>query len=216
MYLSQLWLNLHSREARKDIAQPYEMHRTLMQAFPNGLQQGQERILYRLETETANHNPTLLVQSKLPPNWTQLPAGYLLNQTNKPTAQVKQFTLELQQGQLLAFRLLANPTKRLSTKVPRKNTDKPPISKRIALHTSVEQLEWLNRKAQAHGFQIVTAIPNRQTEIHDQPHALTLLGVQFDGLLHVNDPEQLHNAVINGIGSGKAFGCGLLSLAPTH
>ena len=35
----------------------------------------------------------------------------------------------------------------------------------------------------------------------------------FEGLLTCVDPERLHAAVLNGVGRGKAFGMGLLSLA---
>jgi CRISPR system Cascade subunit CasE len=40
------------------------------------------------------------------------------------------------------------------------------------------------------------------------------MSVQFDGILRVSDPDKLHAAIENGIGSGKGFGFGLLSLAP--
>jgi CRISPR system Cascade subunit CasE len=35
----------------------------------------------------------------------------------------------------------------------------------------------------------------------------------FDGMLKCVDAERLRSAVINGVGRGKAFGMGLLSLA---
>jgi CRISPR-associated protein Cas6/Cse3/CasE subtype I-E len=41
-----------------------------------------------------------------------------------------------------------------------------------------------------------------------------LSAVQFDGVLVVTDPDKLSVAVRNGIGPQKAFGFGLLSLAP--
>lgn len=41
-----------------------------------------------------------------------------------------------------------------------------------------------------------------------------LTAVQFDGVLVVTDPDKLREAVRNGIGPQKAFGFGLLSLAP--
>jgi CRISPR system Cascade subunit CasE len=40
--------------------------------------------------------------------------------------------------------------------------------------------------------------------------------VQFDGFLSVEDPAQLGQALVNGIGHGKALGLGMLSLAPAH
>jgi CRISPR system Cascade subunit CasE len=47
---------------------------------------------------------------------------------------------------------------------------------------------------------------------------LTFGAVVFDGMLEVSDPGRLRSALRHGIGSAKAFGFGLLSLArvPVH
>lgn len=222
MYLSRLSLNLRNRDVKKDLAHPYEMHRTIMKAFPTTLQAGEERVLYRLEPTMHNSPPTLLVQSKLLPMWANLPSDYLLDIPDQHTTQVKPITLDFAPGQQFVFRLFANPTKRHNNKrhsTKTHSTNDTPLNtlgKRVGLYTPDAQIEWLHRKGQAHGFQIITVIPNRQTEIQDQKFTLTLLGVQFEGLLQASDPTRLRQSIINGIGSGKAFGCGLLSLAPTQ
>ncbi|MBI4384701.1 MAG: type I-E CRISPR-associated protein Cas6/Cse3/CasE [Nitrospinae bacterium] len=41
-----------------------------------------------------------------------------------------------------------------------------------------------------------------------------LLSVRFDGVLTVTDPDEFQKIFASGIGSGKAFGFGLLSVAP--
>jgi CRISPR system Cascade subunit CasE len=38
----------------------------------------------------------------------------------------------------------------------------------------------------------------------------------FDGLAVITDPEHVRAAVCEGIGRGKSYGCGLLSLAPVR
>lgn len=38
----------------------------------------------------------------------------------------------------------------------------------------------------------------------------------FDGVLVCNDPDRLHDAIVNGIATAKAFGFGLLSIAPAE
>ena len=46
------------------------------------------------------------------------------------------------------------------------------------------------------------------------PSRLTFYGVAFEGRLEVVDTALFHAALQAGIGSGKAYGYGLLSLAP--
>ena len=45
--------------------------------------------------------------------------------------------------------------------------------------------------------------------------SISLRTATFEGLLRVSDVNQLAQALVNGIGPGKALGCGLLSLAPS-
>jgi len=48
----------------------------------------------------------------------------------------------------------------------------------------------------------------------DKTQPITLVTVRFDGVLRVSNVDRLRHALINGIGHAKAFGCGLLTLAP--
>ena len=41
---------------------------------------------------------------------------------------------------------------------------------------------------------------------------VTLRNVQFDGVLQVTDTSALRDALTQGIGKGKAYGCGLMTL----
>ncbi|GAB7100777.1 hypothetical protein JCM3263A_22520 [Thermobifida fusca] len=43
---------------------------------------------------------------------------------------------------------------------------------------------------------------------------VSLVTVTFDGRLEVTDPDALRRALISGIGRAKAYGCGLMTLAP--
>jgi CRISPR system Cascade subunit CasE len=208
MYLSRLFLNPHSRQVHAELAYPYELHRTLMRACSDHVKE--ERLLYRVETEPETQAPVLLVQSQLLPAWERLADGYLAKRPANPA--VKQLNLNLKPGQTLSFRLRANPTKRLSKSLSR-NMDK---SKRVGLYRTEEQLDWLDRKGAAHGFRVLHASASRQERTVDHRHNLQFLSVQFDGILQVVDPDALAAAVDSGIGSGKAFGFGLLSLAPVR
>jgi CRISPR system Cascade subunit CasE len=209
MNLSKLTLNPQSRQVQAELSNPYEMHRTLFSVLPSELIKGNERLLYRLET---SHTPPYLVilfQSHLAPDWSALEQkGYLLR-----PAQIKTFDPRFQTGQVLAFRLAANPTKRL--KSPNEGTP----GKRVGLHCPEDQQEWLLRKAGQNGFSILSM---QVTSLADQfaykgknekRMKVTHHGVRFDGILQVVDSRLLTLALMNGIGSAKGFGFGLLSLA---
>ena len=93
-------------------------------------------------------------------------------------------------------------------------------SKRIGIYKEHEQVEWLKRKGEQSGFEIL----NLQFDKGEKEkvskksdgkvvHTLDLLQVHFTGILRVNNVDDFKRAYSNGIGSGKAFGCGMLLLA---
>ena len=214
MYLSRLILNPRHRRVQKEVAAPYQMHRSLMKAFPDNLKPGDERVLFRLETHPRTGVLTLLVQSLTLPDWSWLAEpdarGYLLP-VDEPNPAVKSFDLNLAISQVLAFRLRANPT------VKRRFDEE--THKRVGLYREDEQIEWLKRKGEQGGFHVLSArtsgndVVRGRIRRNDQTHKVNLLAVQFDGLLQVTDPDLLCETVRRGIGSGKGLGFGLLSLA---
>ncbi len=222
MYLSKLTLNPRNAQVRSELAQPYEMHRTLSHAFEHGTfevsraQDESSGVLFRVDEQPREQSIVVLVQSKIAPDWSSLSERqdargqpYLLR-----SAESKAVNPKLAAGQQLSFRLRANPTKRLGKSAGANQ------GKRVGIYAEEKQIEWLKRKAEAGGFRLVRAQISRDEkiggEIHrdNQEHNLKLYTVQFDGVLQVADPQQMLQAIEGGIGSGKGLGCGLLSLAP--
>jgi CRISPR system Cascade subunit CasE len=210
VYLSRLTLNPRNRRAQRELAAPYQMHKTLMRAFPDDIDREKDRILFRVDLDPRTGVPTALLQSTLEPRWDWLTndgaRGYLLQ-----PPETKTFDLNLAPGQVLAFRLRANPT------VKRRCDDGE--RRRIGLYREEEQQEWLERKAEQGGFRLLSVRSRNAPDVqgwarHDGvKHKLKLFAVRFDGLLQVTDPDRLREAVRRGIGSGKGLGFGLLSLA---
>lgn len=246
LYLSRLLLNPRSRQVMSELAHPYEMHRTLMRAFPvleeNDETKARDKfgVLFRAETDEANRFVKVYVQSLQEPDWSFLDGrnGYLyggaeaLAYEHKDTWPAWQ---KLQRGRILSFRLRANPTKRIA-----KEGD-PLKGKRVELRREDEQIAWLLRKGRElgkdmpGGFDLLTKrlIDGRGQEFWvPQVHvnldgkytgrkkdatgerSTTHFAVLFGGLLRVTDPDAFRQTLVRGIGSGKAFGFGLLSVAP--
>jgi CRISPR system Cascade subunit CasE len=234
MFLSKLVLNARDRQARRDLAEPYEMHRTLWRAFP---EREPGRVLFRVEGERPGVRPVVLVQSDSPPDWGRVrevaPQYFLAPPLFKEVE--PSFTT----GQRLRFRLRANPTKKVATFSQAErlggSSDRDGHSKngrRLALLTEEEQVAWLLHKGDQAGFRIpggwVTGtegrrVANFRVEVireglvrcgKEGHSAGRFYSVRFEGLLEVTDPEKLRSAVADGIGTAKGFGFGLLSLAP--
>lgn len=219
MYLSRLILNPRSRAVQHDLTDSYELHRTVMRGFPEGevkiarTAANAAGVLFRLDEDQRSGQIFLLVQSKQQPNWSLLSADYLLPPDPFDPAgenpAVKSFAPKVQQGQRLNFRLVGNPTKRLGKSF---GEDK---GKRVGIYKTEEQLQWLCKKAAVSGFRILTVLP-MQESVSKSRRGAKLITVRFDGVLQVIEPESFVNTVAAGIGSGKAFGCGLLSIAPAR
>ncbi len=220
MYLTRLILNPRARRVQREISNPYELHRTLMAAFPHDLPAG-ERILFRVDTDPRTGVPTLLVQSHTQPDWSDLAERerYLLPETYWPpeiftNPAVKAFELNFMPGQALTFRLRANPTVKHSEPGERQGRRDP-------LYREEEQRAWLERKGERNGFRLLRLTVIQEGDQFswkprqgDTKRKLTHFAVRFDGLLKVTDPEALWEGVQSGIGPAKSFGFGLLSLAP--
>ena len=67
----------------------------------------------------------------------------------------------------------------------------------------------------ARGIPRLIVSNTRELSFHkeSQKQPITLAMAQYDGILKVTDIAALRHALINGIGHGKGFGCGLLTLA---
>jgi CRISPR system Cascade subunit CasE len=204
MYLTRLVLNPRSRRAQSESADLYQLHRTIMNAFPASLPDD-ERVLFRLETDRQSGAFVVLVQSQYEPDGGWLatsPSDYLLP-ISEPNPWVKSFDPIFDAGQHLVFRLRANPTLKRQ-------------GKRLGLLREEDQIAWLQRKAQTGGFEVLSVRTQKLGFIQGwtrQRQRLSLFATQYDGVLRVTDPQAFARSLALGIGSAKGLGFGLLSVA---
>ncbi|MCE7081877.1 type I-E CRISPR-associated protein Cas6/Cse3/CasE [Streptomyces sp. ST2-7A] len=57
--------------------------------------------------------------------------------------------------------------------------------------------------------------PGGETADGRKPGPVTMVTATFDGRLEVTDPDALRRTLTLGLGRGRAYGCGLMTLAPT-
>ena len=220
MFLSRLQLNPESRTMRRDLGNRHDLHRTVLSAFPDvagDSPRSSHGVLFRLELDARRSRAVVLLQSLTEPSWTSLPDDYLVGPFD-PRVDLKRLDAVLDRiaaGQRYTFKLLANPTVKRGTSLKsghgngeRSNGQRVPVRD--------DGLDgWLLRKAEVSG---VTMLGSRRQRMPDaigfrSGRRLTFASVQFDGVLKVADANRMREAVSSGIGSAKAFGFGLLSIA---
>ena len=227
MILSRLDLNLRSHAVIRDLSDCQQMHRTILNAFPSaGAAPRREfALLFRVECSSTG-DPYVMVQSREIPDYGHLPTGYV---TNPPKIKdVSESYASLRSGMRLRFRLRANPTRKIDTKSGPRGERRN--GRRVDLRSDEERLGWLARKAAGAGFEIrsvrcsaevpdVRLAPEGRTigfraDAGGESRKLTFGAVLFEGVIQVADPAKLRAAIQSGIGSAKAYGFGLLSVAP--
>jgi len=221
------------------VANPYAMHQTLARVFAEHTDAPPARFLWRLEAGGPFDPPIVLIQSAQAGNWDRLPPRYG-NAQSKPYDPARL----LQTGRELRFRLDANPTRaqKAESDLARRgrrfgiHDDGEALAwldaqgqmrsgfalcrlERATLRpgdefwfdadvgaktdagalfdVQVRRTRWRFRKAGA-----------------DATGWLTFDVAHYEGRLRVTDPVRLAETIETGIGRGKAFGLGLLSVAP--
>jgi CRISPR system Cascade subunit CasE len=234
LWLSQLALDLRNRAVHRDVGDSQAMHRRLLDAFPPGMARADHGLLYRIEPDPHGDRGQIiaLVQSTIAPDWSHLPAGYLqgdgwLGTLPEPKPIGERYRA-LNAGDVLRFRLRANPAKKIhtteETKTPGKRPTGPNGTRKPL--TRDELPAWLERKAQQHGFRLLDArnqpdpISGKEQAGHktdpqdiDKKMRMTHAAVLFDGELEITDADLFRDALWGGIGPAKAYGFGLLSIA---
>ncbi len=232
LYLSRLCLDHRSRAVMKDVTDPRMLHRTISGCFDsiegqNDLSHHERKtprntfnILHRLERQ--HDRFVLYVQSTTEPDWSRLTPGYADRIDIKP---VDRLYSNIVSGTRLVFRLAANPTKRAGKhdEGHAKFSDKK--RRRIDIRDEEGRIRWLERKGSQCGFSVcrvssqtevasVNASPRPSSKFRHETGWVTLGSAIFDGVLEVKDPDTFRAAITAGIGTGKAYGFGLLSIAP--
>ncbi|MCD1294789.1 type I-E CRISPR-associated protein Cas6/Cse3/CasE [Methanocella sp. CWC-04] len=244
MYLSRLILNPGNKAVRRDLADCQELHRTVLGGYPDLNEEDADArekfgVLHRLDIHPRSGAIVLLVQSLVNPDWSSLPAGYLLIDTDLENPACKQISEQyggIKSGDVFTFRLRANPTKKVGTsRVEEIKLGKPKSNgKRVPLKNEAEQISWLKRKGDHGGFELIAAkaiheladvlvkeespqkgayLKGNQCSNGTVNNRLSFVSVLYEGKLIVTDACKFQDTLKAGIGSGKAYGFGLLSIA---
>lgn len=195
----------------------YSLHKALWRLFPDhppetrrDREQNRLGFLYRVEQRQTGHAAMVLLQSSAEP---------VANAAGVCVGASKRFEPALTQGQMLRFRLTANPVRTISDARGRLDREGNAKKVRVPLLREDQQTDWLSRQLEA-----VANLHRESLTCHqeaplyfrkgDAP-AAKIQPVTFEGDLTVRSPEGFVTLLLNGIGPAKGLGCGLMSVAAT-
>lgn len=222
-WLTKIVPDLRHRQTRADFRTAGDLHRTLIRLSAD---LGEERVanpsqqsglLFRVEeTRTGLH---LLVQSRSPLRLDRLGPGY----HDVQTRDLDSFLARLEKGGHVRYRIVASPTKRLGrseNNTRRLGLEEPPPKPKEytwALR-GADADQWWHSRAAANGLDLRSAYAQALDDARDPGTAhrrrkIRHPAVRFEGSAVIADADAVRAAVLNGIGRGKSYGCGLLSLA---
>ncbi|MDJ0346829.1 type I-E CRISPR-associated protein Cas6/Cse3/CasE, partial [Streptomyces sp. PH10-H1] len=222
-HLTRLQLNPLSTEVARDLRNVHSLHRTILTLAPDHLGDSPRQaagILFLLE-----HHPrgqTLLIQSHHPLNLDALPIGYA---TATDERDLTPLLTWCQPGAPVRYRIHAQPQRCTRSENPERD-EKGSLKRgrRIPLHGD-DATQWWHENALAAGLTphtdttSSTAQPDmagwKNNPAHDGKRIRIRSRVtRFEGTATITDTTALRTALTTGIGRGRAFGTGLLSIAP--
>ncbi len=216
MYLSRIELDTKSRETMRALASPNRFHGAVETSFVGE----RSRNLWRIDT--LGDKTYLLLLSHDKPELEALASqfGYGSYETRDYDKLLERIT----QGSRWRFRLVANPT--FSKSQGQGCTEMHLRGKVIGCGTPEYQMKWLYNRAEKCGFHVRGYEETTETDDFgvtksrylsfrkgsDNGRNIKILSVTFEGELTVTDAELFKSALCEGIGRGKAYGQGLLTV----
>lgn len=203
MFLSQVEINPRRRMGRELISNPEKLHATV-ESICRLPDEGQ-RILWRLDS--GKNSSKLLIVTPVKPslNVIREQAGWESQPETAKSVSYDRFLSSIQSGQRFRFRLTANPAYKKNGK--------------LKAHVGpANQLKWLFQRSDRLGVsfdEFSTGVVSSNTHVfRNKGNKVTLPYATYEGILSVQDVENVQDALVNGIGRGRAYGMGLMTLAP--
>lgn len=202
MYLIKVEMARYLPEVRHALADCQKMHQLVTGLFDAARQDA--NILYR--TNFVANQLHLYLYASIPVTEPAAKRYRIAQRDLTPWLE------QLQPGQYLKFDLIASPSKKVSM-------DGQKNSRRRILREPGERQAWLERKAEQSGFAICQVMEQEQIHVSGKHHAekggtMYHDAYHYQGVLQITDSEAFRRSLQKGIGSGKAYGFGMILIKP--
>lgn len=210
MYISRVKLDCTKRKTMIALSAVQKIHGAVEACFTGEKQ----RKLWRLDN--LNGDLYVLIVSKTSPNLLEFnnQFGFLGDNKCIETKSYDRFLGKIENGSKWRFRLTANPTWSSFKKKGERGE--------VVAHSTIDyQKKWLIDHAENNGFSVnedeFDVVSKRWLSFRhkgDKCAKVSILSVTFEGNLLITDNTRFVEVMKNGIGRGKAYGNGLITVIP--
>lgn len=203
MYLTRIKLNIQKRQTIKFLSSQQVIHAAIEGCFDES---EKTRKLWRLDYYQGK--PCILLLSQEKPKLETLLIQFGDESAPKEILDYEKVLNLVANGQQYKFRLTANPVH----SVKKEGQDRGKVLPHITIE---QQNKWLADRSEKYGFKVTTGdIVERSRKRFIRNHKAVMFSmVTYEGFLEITDEKAFKQALVNGIGREKAYGCGLLTLA---
>lgn len=199
MFLVRIDIPLSARKTAGCLQNAQLMHKLVTDCFKSS--QKEKHIVYRKRVQ--NNRLFIYAYADSEVQIENLPESWEVKERN-----VMHWLKSFSKGQIVGFDLCTSPFRKVKME-GKKN------SVRKILRTKEERMLWLQRKAEANGFEILSVEeePYEKTyarHCKDKGAEMYMDSYRYSGVLQIIDDGKFRAAVRNGIGPGKAYGLGML------
>ncbi|GAA3380956.1 hypothetical protein GCM10020367_70310 [Streptomyces sannanensis] len=234
-WLTRLRIDTRNRHALDVLDDGDRLHDALMRLLPDQLgatARATGGLLFRIDETPAGIQ--VLAQTRTEPRLDRLPTGF----TQPVSKDMTRFLAALRPGVPVAYRIAANPVRQVgkndrdrrhrkaceTARAQGRPVPKTPPPSRIPLTGQAAEDWWLAR-ATANGLDVGTILRGPATALHthrdgrhprrSNPGRHRIALTVFEGDAVITDVDKVRDAILTGIGRGRAYGAGLLSIALT-
>ena len=192
MYITKILLDVSIPLVRSELAVPSKLKATLSNVVAGG------RFLYRIENVPLDKNgymqPLVVVSENKPdPALSGKPSGFL------SAIETYEYRIPVRHGMVYKFFLKANPSAKI-----------------LFFNSEIEgcelQIKWLESESISNGFQLLDCSVKHDGYISSDENKIRFLSAIFEGSMKITDENRFTKMLYNGIGRGKDFGLGLVSV----
>lgn len=202
MYISRIFLDGRKHDTARAMYNRGIFHGAIENCFTGDRQHPLWRI------DKSEGRLSVMIVSKDEPN---LNMFYKQFGVDGVLPQTKDYDLFLKKGfhtnDILKFHLTANPT-------IKKNNKRIPLNMNKTENVPYCAMDWLVDRLKGKGAEVLSAqISSYEShKITGNNKKITLAAATYDGVLKVTDESEFAKLLSQGVGHGKAYGCGMISV----